>query len=291
MDNQGLICDHCISDSLWQVGWLHFILKSINNTQPWIFSFFFPNYCSVSCFRSQCQQMRLHDIGEPHGLNSRRKGFPQAPQAKLPSPSSAFNNWCLTTRKENFEARRIFKVPLNLIFMYIVPRRLTGSRLHGWLRDWDNNTVSWAQRVPLGNMNSLSKGPSSASTLVRMKLSSHQMWAPTGRRRSWRRRWHQGAAWPPRWCRLGPPRWGQHRKSVSQPQEMLFGAGQAWGLLAYLPGVVRRYPLTSLHPAAGISWDSGITAEAQQGFLLASEWRFLSSWNLPHPHPQLLLWD
>lgn len=128
--------------------WLHFILKSISNTQPWIFSFFSPNYCSTSCFQSQCQQVRLYHHGEPHGLNSRQKGLPQVPQAKRPSPPSALNNRCLMIRKENFEAGRIIKVPLNRIFTYVVPRRLTWSRLHGWLRDWDN-TVSWAQRVPL----------------------------------------------------------------------------------------------------------------------------------------------
>lgn len=112
-------------------------------------------------------------------------------------------------------------------------------------------------------MNSLSKGPSSASTLVKMKLSSHWTWAHMGRRRSWKRRWYR------RWslaasmvCRLCPHRWGQHHKTISpcfllywavsvwQTQEMPFGAGQAWGLLASLPGVVRRYPLGFTTPSS-----------------------------------------
>lgn len=126
-----------------------------------------------------------------------------------------------------------------------------------------------------------------------MKLSNHRTWAQ--RERGWPL---QKANLASPLCCLGPCRWGQHCNYISpvlipcstwlttvwHPQGTLFGEGQKWGLLAYLPGVMQVPPLFHSAQQQGFpgTW---VWAKLPKGFLLAPKLGFLQLLDSPPPPP------
>lgn len=129
-----------------------------------------------------------------------------------------------------------------------------------------------------------------------MKLSNHKTWTQRGRR-PWEQRCYRRQTWPPWPCCLGPRRWGQHRISpiliscstwlvtVWHPQGTLFGAGQRWGLLVCLPGVMQVPPLFHSSQHQGFPRTQVARAQPPKSFLLAPELRFLQLLESPTPSP------